>query len=224
LQNVESDRADHQRDLLAAAREFAEEMDVHLRTRAVVAPDVGEAILDVLAEEEADEVLLGWDGTLGRDEDTFGPTLDALVVNAPCDVSLVALSGERVGRPVALVTPGPNAAAVARRAAEFATVDGTVPMLLTVRPSRNDDSDAAQQGAAIVEEIADAADLDPSEYEIQVVVDDDAEAAIRERIDRYDTVCVGLSQRSDRSGIPFGPITDGVVRDTRGNVALIRGT
>jgi amino acid transporter len=222
LQNVESERVDHQRDLLAAAREFATEMDVHLRTRAVVAPDAGQAILDVLDEEEPDEVLLGWGGTVGIDGHVFGPTLDTVVTNAHCDVSLVSLRSDTVGTPVALVAPGPNATAVARRAAEFATVDGTVPTLLTVRPPRDDGADAKAQGTAFVDEVAAAAELD--EYDTRVVVDDDVGATIVAAVDGYETVCVGLSGRSDRLGIPYGAVTDDVAREAAGNVALIRGS
>ncbi|WP_152042372.1 amino acid permease [Salinigranum salinum] len=224
LQNVESERVGHQRDLLANAQEFAAEMDVHLRTRAVVAPDTGQAILDVLDEEDADELLVGWDGTLGRDGHVFGETLDTVVERVPCDVSVVTLGDETIGTPLALVAPGPNASAIVRRAVEFATVDGTVPTLLTVRPPRTDEAEATRQGRAFVEEVAEAAELNPDKYEIRVVVDDDAESAILAVIDEYDTVCVGLSQRSERLGVPYGAITEGVVREAPGTVALIRGS
>ena len=43
-------------------------------------------------------------------------------------------------------------------------------------------------------------------------------------VDGYETVCVGLSQRSDRLGIPYGTVTDDVAREVPGNVALIRGS
>jgi nucleotide-binding universal stress UspA family protein len=125
---------------------------------------------------------------------------------------------------VALVAPGPTAAAVVRRAAEFATVDGAVPTLLTVRPPGDDWSDPTRDGERFVAEIAETAGLAPDEYETRVVVDDDPEAAILAAIDEYDTVCVGLADLSDRLGVPAGEITDDVARESRGNVALIRGS
>ena len=223
LQNVESERIDHQRDLLATAREFATEMDVHLRTRAVVAPDTGRAILDVVDEEDADELLLGWDGSIGRDDHVFGPTLDAVVENAGCDVSLVVLRESEIGRPVGLVTPGPNAPAVARRAVEFATVDGTVPILLTVVSPQDDGAEATRRGDELVDEVAAAAGLGPDEYQVEVLVDDDVGSAVLAALDGDGTVCVGLSRQSDRLGVPPGTVTDEIVRNAPGNVALIRG-
>jgi len=47
-QNVAAARLDHQRELLAATESIADEMDVAVETRAVVAPDVGDAILDAV--------------------------------------------------------------------------------------------------------------------------------------------------------------------------------
>jgi amino acid transporter len=225
LQNVEADRAEHQRDLLENAHDIAAAMDVTLRTRTVVAPEVGAAILDVLEEEKADEVILGWDGTLDHGGHVFGATVDPVVRNARCDVSLVDLGRETVGTPVALVASGPNAPVVAHQAAEFATVDGTVPTLLTVQPPRGeDDSDAEERGRSVVVAAAEAAGLDPDEYDVEVVVADDVGRAVVEATGRYDTVCVGLSGRAEGSRIPFGAVTERVVHDVPANVALIRGS
>ena len=227
LQNLEADRAEHQRDLLANAHDIAAEMDVTLRTRAVVAPDVGEAIVDVLEEEAADEVLLGWDGTLAGEADghVFGTAVDTVVRRASCDVSVVDLRAGAIGTPVALVAPGPNAPVVAHQAVEFATVDGTMPTLLNVQPAEaGDGSEAAARGRAVVADAAEAAGLDPDEYDVAVVVDDDVGGAVVEATREYDTVCVGLSKRPEGSTIPFGRVTERVVNDVSGNVALIRGS
>jgi amino acid transporter/nucleotide-binding universal stress UspA family protein len=211
LQNVESDRLDHQRDLLSAAQQFAEEMDVHLRTRAVVAPDTGAAILDVLEEEDADEVLVGWDGTVDADGAVVGPMLEGLVEHAPCDVVLVALRGD-VGTPVGLVTPDADASAVARRIVEFATVDGAVPTVLAVDSTGDGDGDTPGV-TAFVSDLAEAADLDSDEYTVEVV---ESESALGAALSGYDTVCVGVE------GVTH-PRVARVVRDTSSNVALVRG-
>jgi amino acid transporter len=205
LQNVESDRLDHQRDLLAAAQQFAEEMDVHLRTRAVVAPDTGAAILDVLAEEDADEVLVGWDGTVDTDGAVVGPMLGGIVEHAPCDVVLVALRGD-VGTPVGLVTPDADAAAVARRIVEFATVDGAVPTLLAVESM--DAGESSDDAAAVTERVA-AAGVDTDDFEVIAVAGD----ALQETLARYETVCVALDD---------GALLE-TLGDTSGNVALVTG-
>jgi amino acid transporter len=225
LQNVEANRDEHQRDLLQNAQDIAVEMDVTLRTRALVAEDVGSAILDVLDEEAADEVVLGWDGVFDRDGHRFGATVDPVVNEAACDVSLVDLRSESVGTPLALVAEDANAPVVAHQAVEFAAVDDTVPTLLTVQPADGAaDTDPETRGRTVVTEAATAAGLDSDEYEIRVVVADDAARAVVEAAKAYDTVCVGFSEHTDGADGPVGPVTKRVARDVAATVALVRGS
>ena len=224
LQNIESERIDHQRDLLQNAHDIAEEMDVNLRTRAIVAPEISTAVLDVIAEEDADQLLVGWDGAVDEDAYTFGHTIDPVIKRANCDVSLVKLKDESIGTPVALVAPGQNAPVVARRAFEFATVDGTVPTLLYVQsPDAHTDVESVEAGRAVIDEITRAAALEPDEYDVEVLVSDDVETAILGAIEAYETVCIGLSHRTDSSGILYGTITEHIALNASGNVVLIRG-
>jgi nucleotide-binding universal stress UspA family protein len=225
LQNVEADRDEHQRELLQNAQDIASEMDVTLRTRALVAEDVGTAVLDVLDEEAADEVVLGWDGVFDRDGHRFGAVVDPVVHEAPCDVSLVDLRREAVGTPLGLVAEDANAPVVAHQAVEFAAVEDTVPTLLTVQSAdAAGDTDPETRGRAVVTEAATAAGLDADEYEVQVVVaDDDVGRAVVEAAEEYDTVCVGFSEHTGGSHVPVGAVTERVARDVAGTVALVRG-
>jgi amino acid transporter/nucleotide-binding universal stress UspA family protein len=223
-QNVEAERMDHQHDLLEATRKIATEMDVHFRTMALNGERVDETILEAIIDEEADQVLLGWRGALARQGHVFGPHLDSVVEEAPCDVTLVTLHDEVVGRPVALAGPGPHSPAAARRAVDFAAVDGAVPTLLNVqRPGTDDEDTAVKRGEDVIEDVATRAGLDPEEYETAVVVDDDVEAAILRTVDHYNTICVGFSERSDASRIMFGTIAERISQEATSNVGIVRG-
>jgi len=220
LQNVEADRAGHQRDLLDAAREFADEMDVTLRTRALTATDTGEAILNVLGEERPGEVLLGWDGDTREGKPVTGSTVTDVVANAPCDVALVSLRG-KVGTPVALVTGSPDDAAVVRRAAEFASLDGTVPTVLGV--SSGDDDERAARGRAtdVVSEVAAATGRSPDDYHVDVV-DGDSDASLEDAIGAFETACVGY-QGLEAVGGPVERVVETAARNGQ-NVALVRSS
>lgn len=223
-QNIAAERLDHQHELLATAQGFAEEMDVSLRTKAVTGQHVGETILEALDEEDADQVLLGWQGTLTREGHVFGPNLDSVVDRAPCEVSLVTLHDTPIGTPVALAGPGPHSPVAAQRASDFATVDGTVPTLLNVQRSMADAAGTPiERGEAVIADIAEQAGLTPDEYTTEVVVDDEIEPAILEAVNGYDTVCVGLSERSDASRIMFGTIAERISQEATGNVSIVRG-
>ncbi len=219
--NVASERLDSQRELLETAGEIATTVGVELRTRSLVRPDAGEAILEAVEDADAEQVVMGWEGRLTRAEYVFGPTLDPVIERAPCDVSAVQIRTESVGQPVALTGPGPHAPVAARRAVDFATVEGTTPVLLNVQPPTH--RDPVGRGEAAVERVAERAGLEPDQYESRVVVDEEIETAILETVTDYDTVCAGLSERSRASRLRFGSITERISRESTGNVAIVRG-
>jgi amino acid transporter/nucleotide-binding universal stress UspA family protein len=220
--NVESDRLDEQRDLLTVARGVAADIGIDLDTRSAIADEPGEVILEVSRETDAEQVILGWQGVTDDDDgEVFGSTLDPVIERAPCDVALVEFEQETIGESVALVDAGPHAATVAQRAVDFATVDGETPTLLTVqRPT--DDADPVEEGRRMIEWVANRANLDPDEYESEVVVSEDLSSATIDAVTEYDTVCVGLFERSDVE-FEFGSTARRVSRDVPGNVAVVRG-
>jgi amino acid transporter/nucleotide-binding universal stress UspA family protein len=222
--NIESDRVEHQHALLENAHDIAAEMDVNLRTRSLVKPDIGKAIVDVIEEESADQVLMGWNGTLARQQYVFGSTLDPVMKDAPCDVSLIEMQTDSIGTPVALAGPGPHSPVAARRATEFATVEETTPTLLNVQPpAEADDTDPVTRGQAAIKWVADRAGLESDEYNAEVVVSDDVESTIISAVKEYNTVCVGLSEKSDTSRILFGSIAERISQTSSGNVSIARG-
>jgi len=224
-QNVAAERLDHQRGLLDAARDIAAEMDVQLRTVAMTGERVDETILTAIIDEEPDQVLLGWHGALTRQGHVFGPNLDAVVEDAPCEVTLVTLHDDKIGHPVALAGPGPHSPVAARRAAEFASVDGAVPTLLNVQQPMGDGATAAtERGGAVIDDVAERAGLDPAEYEREVVVADDIETAILDTVAQYNTICVGLSERSSASRVMFGTIAERISQEATSNVGIVRGS
>ena len=223
-QNVAAERLEHQRDLLKGAGDIAAQMDVRLRTVAMTGERVDETILEAIADEEPDQVLVGWDGEQSRQSGVFGRNLDAVVEDAPCEVTLVTFHDDTIGAPVALAGPGPHSSVAARRAAEFASVDGAVPTLLNVQQPSGDDDAAADRGNAVIDDVAEQAGLDPDAYEREVVVDDDIEAAILATVDQYNTVCVGLSERSVASRVMVGTIAERVSQEATSNVGVVRGS
>lgn len=219
--NVDADRVTSQKELLATAGEIADEIGIDLQTRAVVSPDAGRAIVDVAEETGADQLVVGWDGELARGEYVFGRTIDPAMREAPCDVSLIRIDPESIGRPVALAGPGPHAPVAARRAAEFGAVAGETPVLLNVQAP--DGADPIERGEETIEWIAERAGLAPDEYESEVVVSEDTETAIVDAVSEYGTVCVGLSEKSEKERVLFGSIAERISRSGPGNVGIIRG-
>ncbi len=223
-QNLESDRVEHQHALLENARDITEDMNVALATRSLVEPHAGEAVVSVVEEESADQVLMGWDGQIAGDRQVFGSTLDTVLTESPCDVTLLEMQRKGVGETVALAGPGPHSPVAARRAAEFATVDDGTPTLLNVQePTENDSMDPMERGREKIRRVADLAGLGSVEYTADVVVAEDTETAILDTVEEYDTVCVGMSENDDISRIPFGSIAERISQESDGNVGIVRG-
>jgi amino acid transporter/nucleotide-binding universal stress UspA family protein len=222
--NVASERLSTQRALLANTQDIAAEMAVDLRTVAVVAEDAGDALVDVVLEEDADQLLVGWQGTLvGGEGAVFGPTLDTVVRRAPCDLSLVKMRDDDVGTVASLAGSGPHAPVAARQAADFAAITDDIPVLLNAQRSGSDEArNHVKRGRETIQSVADRGGLSQGTYEDAVVVGTDVEAAILEAVQGYETVCVGLSERSDASQAILGSLAERVSQETTGNVCIVR--
>ena len=227
-QNVEADRLEHQRDLLETARSTVAEMDVSLRTRALIGQDVGETILEEVKSEDADQVVVGWRGSFAGGEYAFGSNLDPVLTDAPADVTLASLGQLPVGNVTALVGDGPNTPVAVRRAAEFAASSegNTQPTLLTVQlndeetGSPEPSATARQQGREQITTVAQQAGLDPEEYTASVLAGETVESAVSETLDKQDLVCLGLSDRSDLRADRSGSIAEQIHEQASCNVAI----
>ena len=228
-QNVEADRLEHQRDLLETARSTVAEMDVSLRTRALIGQDVGETILEEVKSEDADQVVVGWRGSFAGGEYAFGSNLDPVLTDAPADVTLASLGQLPVGNVTALVGDGPNTPVAVRRAAEFAASSegNTQPTLLTVQlndeetGSPEPSATARQQGREQITTVAQQAGLDPEEYTASVLAGETVESAVSETLDKQDLVCLGLSDRSDLRADRSGSIAEQIHEQASCNVAIL---
>ncbi|MFB6269240.1 MAG: amino acid permease [Halobacterium sp.] len=224
----EEERVQRQQELLDQARGIADELDVGIRTRAVVSHDPGEAILDVVEDEQADHVVLGWRGARTTREHVLGSTLDPVVGRASCEATLVNLASEtepdRIGDVVALVGAGPNAPVAVRRAAEFAGVDEDATLtLLNVQSPEDGEQTSEERGEAVIERVADDVSLDV-DYDAEVVVGDDVEAAVLDAVGAYDTVCVGATREGAVSQTLFGSLPETLADQAPGTVVMAQGS
>ncbi|MFW5896012.1 MAG: amino acid permease [archaeon] len=227
----EEERIEAQRELLEQARGVAENLEIGIRTRSIVGRDAGEIILDVIDEEGADHVLLGWRGARSTREHVLGSTIDPIASRAGCDVTLVKMGprGTRGhGDMVVLAGEGPHAPYAARRAAEFARIapsETTLTFLNVQRPDDEvtDEEELRTRGQETIETTLDDVDLEGVTYDTRVVVSDEVEATLLEVVDEYDTVCVGATRAGAVSQALFGSIPETIGEQADGTVAIARG-
>ncbi len=229
----EEERVERQQELLDSARETAEALDIPLRTRAMVGRDAGSALLSVIKEEDADHVLMGWDGSSRRRDAIFGTTLDPVIERAPCEVTLVTNPRRSPGRIVALAGSGPNAPVAARRAGELArTFDNASLTLLNVQPPAEEEGSPEEgadeqmsptaEGEAAISEVAVKAELDEAEYVSQVIVSETLRETLIETVREYDTVSVGATGETFMARALYGSIPQTIVEQSEGTVVIAR--
>jgi nucleotide-binding universal stress UspA family protein len=226
----EEERVRRQQELLDQARDVAVDLDIGLRTRALVSHAPGETLLDVIEEERADQVVLGWRGLRTTREHILGSTVDMVVQRAPSETTLIHLESEsepdRIGDVVALVGEGGNATVATRRGAEFVSVDDDATLtLLNVQPPADDDEESSpeQQGQDVIDRVAADSSLEPSAYDSAVVVDEDVEAAVLQAVAGYDTICVGATREGAISQALFGSLPETLGRQADGTVVMAQG-
>ncbi len=222
----EEERVNRQRDLLANARDVADDLDVAIRTRALVGRNAGDALLGVLDDEDADHVLLGWAGERTRRDVLFGSTIDPLLERAPCEVTLVKDPTLDLESIVALAGTGPHAATSARRGAELSRAfPETTLTLLNAQPEPDieDAADPIEVGNGTIDDVAAAAGLTDGEYDARVIVDEDVREALVRATTEYDTVVVGATGSSTVAQALYGSVPQQIVNESSGTVLMARG-
>jgi amino acid transporter/nucleotide-binding universal stress UspA family protein len=228
--SFEEERVERQQELLDSARDIAEDLQIGLRTRAIVGRNAGSVILDVVEEENADHVFLGWQGTRSRREHILGSTIDPVVGRAPCDATLVKLgpeSGRGEGDILVLASGGPHAPVAARRAAEFVAAgdeDTSLTLLNVQNPDDEDDElSPEERGEAVIEDLADRAGIKYMSYDTEVVVAEETEAAVLDAVEAYDTICVGATRSGTVSQAVFGSLPERIGEEVDRTVVMARG-
>ncbi len=221
--SYEQERIKRQQELLEQAEDIAQELGVGLRTRAVVGRDIGETILRIIEQEEADDVVMGWSGTRKRRERVLGSNIDKIIERAPCEVTLVRQGDEAVGDVVAFVGEGPYSGVAVKKAAAFVRAEKGASLTLVNVQQRTEDEDQAdvvERGQSLIEETAQTAGVE--DYDSDVIVTDDIASELVSIAQGYDTTVLGVSRVSSVERILSGAIPDTIGEQASGTIVLTR--
>ncbi len=220
----ERQRVDRQQELLEAAEDIARELGVGLRTHAIVGRNVADAILRVVRQEAADEVVMGWSGTRKRRDRVLGSNIDRIIEEAPCEVTLIRPGGAPIGDVVGFIRQDPYADIVARKAWSLAATDSAGSLtFVNVQPTGEaaDIDTVREAGRATIQEAVEG--IDVQDYEMEVVVSGDIGTEIARIAAEYDTICLGVSQPGSVERILSGAISESIGEKVDGTIVLVRG-
>lgn len=82
---------DSERQFMQQLENWGKASAIPIHTQIRVATDVSEAILETIAKQHIDLLLMGWKGNNSSLESIFGNIVDSLIQQAPCDLMLVKL-------------------------------------------------------------------------------------------------------------------------------------
>lgn len=222
----EDERIKMQKILLDNARSIAQESGLGLRTRAFVGHSVGSAVLNVIKEERAQHLVLGWSGKRKRYQHILGSNIDRIVNNTNCEITLVKSGQKEIKNIIVLVGTGPNTVLAVRRGHQLASKnpDSTL-KLLTVQTPQDDDStiDPKTEGKGLISSVAHQVNIDEEHYTSEVIVAEDVRQALLSHIADYDTVVIGATRSTAVRQALFGSIPEEIGEKHDGNVIITRG-
>lgn len=198
-------RAAAGRVLLERALNQAQEEKFQLQTMSRVAHSVAEGILDTAREEKVDLILLGWRGYTRSAGASMGPIIDAVVRNAPCDVT-IAKGDEWKGAQKILVptSGGPNAPIAARLAWLISESYESEVTAVYVQLGRATPQRMEENRRIIERTLKGLAFSQPPEQ--RVVVADSVVEGIVQEAQGYDLVLLGASEEGLFDQFAFGSI------------------
>jgi nucleotide-binding universal stress UspA family protein len=197
-----------------AAANF-DEIQVPVRTVITVAHDLTDGIRTSAEEQQANLILLGWQAQQSSSERLFGPPIDSLLRQPPCDVVVVRLrAGEPWRRVLLPVRGGPHtplACDIAMALAE--RHDAAISVLYATNPRYPDDASvrASLQSLRTMPRVTRW--LERSIPPEQAILAEDPD---------HQAIVLGVTGRRGDPEAPIGPLADRILRQAESTVVLVR--
>ncbi len=210
---LETRRARAELDELAGALAEAEP-DAPPAVAITVAHTLAEGIRTTIQEQRADLLLLGWQDDRSSPERLFGPPIDALLRDPPCDVVVLRLGAEAaVPRVLLPVRNGPHTPLACDMALALANHhDAAITILYAHDPRRPDD-------LTVRESLQSLRSLPRVNRWLERAMP--AEQAILAEAADHQLIVLGVTGRRTDPEAPIGPLAERILRLSSAAVALV---
>jgi uncharacterized hydrophobic protein (TIGR00271 family) len=209
------------RVLLERAMAQAKEEGFAIKTMTRVAHGVAEGIIDTAREEGVDMILLGWRGYTRSAGASMGPIIDAVIRDAPCEVTVV--KGEQwkdAGRILVPTAGGPHAPIAARLAMVLSEAYDSEVTAVYVQLGRATHHQMEENKKRIAETLNGLAFHRPPRQKV-IVADSVVEGIVREAED-YDLVLLGASEQGLFDQFVFGSIPQQIAARVPKTAVIVR--
>jgi glucosyl-3-phosphoglycerate synthase len=190
-------------------------LDVPLRTKVGVGRSLYDGICGAVREEQADLLLIGWQGGAFSPERLFGPPIEQLLAAPPCDLLVVKQTTPTPARRILLpTTGGPNLALSSDVATALADdADGSVTILFATDPAHPVDPAALRSTRELQKMPRVNRWLERVSPAIPAILHEAA---------NYDVVVLGATGRRFNPEQPVGPLGEAVLNAADNTVVITR--
>ncbi len=214
-------RAAASRILLERAVKQAREENFEIETMTRVAHSVAQGILDTAREEDVDLILVGWRGYTHSFGASMGPIIDAVIRDAPCDVTVV--KGNEWGGAEKILVPtagGPHAPIAAQLAMMLAQTEGSEVTALYVQIGRTTPEQMELNKQNLAQTLDGLEFSHPPQQKV-VIADSVVEGIVREA-EGYDLVLLGASEEGLFDQFVFGNIPQQIAARVPKTAVIVR--
>jgi len=186
-----------------------------------VARSVAQGILDTADEENADLIVLGWRGDTPSIGASMGPIVDAVIRDAPCDVTVVKGHEEvRMDKILVPTAGGPNAAKAARLAMLLSESYGSQVTALYVQSGQATSEQVEENRQCVAQTLAGLEFSHPPEQKV-ITADSVIEGIVKEAAG-YDLVLLGASEEALFDKFVFGSIPQQIAARVPKTVIMVK--
>ncbi|WP_097652354.1 glucosyl-3-phosphoglycerate synthase [Candidatus Chloroploca asiatica] len=188
---------------------------VPVSTMIMVAHDLTEGIRTAAKEQAAGMILLGWQADQSSSERLFGPPIDTLLREPPCDVVVIRLQdGERWRRVLLPVRGGPHTPLACEVALALAEQhEAAISVLYAANPRMPDN-------VAVRESLQALRTMPRVTRWLERTIP--AEQAILSEAPDHQAIVLGVTGRQGDPEAPLGPLADRILRHADSTVVLVR--
>ncbi len=214
-------RAEVSRVLLERAVAQAQEEKFKIQTMTRVAHSVAEGILDTAREEKVGLILLGWRGYTRSFGASMGPIIDAVIRDAPCDVTVAKGDDWTEARKILIPTAGgPNAPIAARLSMLISNAYDAEVTTLYVQMGRATPQQMEKNKQQIAQTLEGLNFSHPPGK--KVVVAESVVEGIVQEAEKYDLVLLGASEAGLFDQFIFGSIPQQIAARVPKTAVIVR--
>jgi glucosyl-3-phosphoglycerate synthase len=200
---------------LDAIQAFTSDDGVSVRPIITVAYTLAEGIYTAAEEHHANLIMLGWQADHSSPERLFGPPIDSLLRQPPCDIAVARLHDGQPWRRVLLpVRGGPHTPLACDMALALADSQAAAITVLYASDPRQHDDLAAR------ESLRSLRTMPRVQRWLERAIP--AEQAILAEAPDHQVIILGVTGRRGDPEAPAGPLADHILRRANSTVVLVR--